>query len=159
MSEKNIKRVVAIATAVGCLKRCQDSNNSEWAEKHANAILELMESAPSGSGIDAGTRLLAESTEEHLQFAVDYHHMDDGGCYDGWSEHVLHVTPSFVLGFNARFTGPDRNQIKEYLYDVYGAWLGEEIPQWTGYPAVEPQIASNEPAYVDPDGNPHYAAS
>lgn len=142
MSEqRTIKRVVAIAKAVGSLKRCQDNDNTEWAEKHANALLELMESAPSGSGIDCGTKLLEESTAEHLQFGADYHHMDEGGGYDGWTTHVIHVTPSFETGFDLRITGRDRNQIKQYLADVYSAWLGEDIEQWVGYPRVEAEVA------------------
>lgn len=128
-----IKRYVAIAKAVGCLQRCQQTNNTEWADKHANAILDLMDSAPRGSGIDCGTKLLAESTEEHLQFGVSFHHMNENGMYDGWTEHVLHVTPSFVFGCDTRFTGPNRNGIKEYLYDVYSMWLNEDVEEWAGY--------------------------
>lgn len=132
-----IKRVVAIAKAVGCLQRCQAGGNQEWAEKHANALLELMESAPRGSGIDCGTKLSTEATAEHLQFEVSFHHMDENGGYDGWTEHVLHVTPSFEVGFHCRFTGSNRNEIKDYLSDVYHAWLSEEVAEWTGYPPVE----------------------
>lgn len=138
---KQIKRVVAIAKAVGCLQRCQANNNQEWATKHANALLELMASAPHGSGIDRGTRLSTEANSEHLQFEVAYHHMNDGGYYDGWTEHVLHVTPSFEHGFICRFTGSNRNDIKSYLSDVYNDWLGEEVYEWTGYPPVETTAA------------------
>ena len=51
---------------------------------------------------------------------------DDVGMYDGWTEHELHVTPSFG-GIDLRITGRDRNETKGYLYDVYAIALQAEI--------------------------------
>ena len=44
-----------------------------------------------------------------------FHHMNDGGFYDGWTEHSVVVTPSLVYGFDTRITGRDRNDIKNYI--------------------------------------------
>lgn len=130
---KTIKRYTALAKAIGSMKRCEAAGNTEWADKHANAILALMDSAPSGSGIDSGTKLLDESTSNRLVFGVDFHHMDEGGCYDGWTEHKVVVTPAFEIGFDLIVTGRDRNGIKEYLGEVYSAWIDEEVEEWLGY--------------------------
>ncbi len=75
---------------------------------------------PSGSGIDHGTKLdLLHSTVDRLVFIVDFHHMDEHGGYDGWTVHTVVVKPDLRFGIDLRITGRDRNQIKEYLGDVY----------------------------------------
>ena len=48
--------------------------------------------------------------------------MNEYGAYVGWTEHDVIVTPAFD-GFNLRVTGRDRNQIKEYIGDVFHTWL------------------------------------
>jgi hypothetical protein len=82
---------------------------------------------PSGSGIDSGTKIdLDKSHAEKIIFYFGFHHMDENGFYDGWTEHTLVVTPSFT-GINLRIGGRDRNQIKEYLYDTYDYALTCEV--------------------------------
>ncbi len=46
--------------------------------------------------------------------------MDENGYYCGWTEHNLIVTPSFKFGYDMRIPGKDKNQIKEYLYQIFG---------------------------------------
>jgi hypothetical protein len=83
---------------------------------------------PSGSGVDNGTILDSDkSTAEKLVFSVDFHHMEGNGFYCGWTAHDVVVTPSLAHGFHLRITGRNTNDIKEYLYDVYYAALGEEV--------------------------------
>jgi hypothetical protein len=53
--------------------------------------------------------------------------MNDGGFYDGWTEHTITVTPSFIGSMNIKISGRDRNQIKDYLHDVFSTALTEEI--------------------------------
>jgi hypothetical protein len=45
--------------------------------------------------------------------------MTEGGMYDGWTEHTVVVTPSLAFGINIRITGRNRNDIKDYLHDVF----------------------------------------
>lgn len=47
--------------------------------------------------------------------------------YDGWTDHTVIVTPSLRSGFDIRITGRDRNQTKEYLYEVFDSALREVI--------------------------------
>ena len=74
---------------------------------------------PHGSGFDSGSEFLPEdSTPNRLVFTTSFHHMDEGGWYDGWTEHQIIVTPMFG-GFNIRVTGVNRNKIKEYIGDMF----------------------------------------
>lgn len=80
---------------------------------------------PSGSGIDSGTKML-ESRTDRIVFQADFHHMNEHGSYDGWTEHTVVVTPAFT-GPHIRITGRDRNQIKDYLADLYDGALAQPI--------------------------------
>lgn len=92
-----------------------------WLSENVNNCL------PSGSGIDCGTHLGNESTEKRLVFHFSFHHMHEDGFYDGWTEHKAIVTPSLVDDFNLRITGSNRNEIKDYLYDVFEQALRQEV--------------------------------
>jgi hypothetical protein len=45
--------------------------------------------------------------------------MNEGGYYDGWTEHQVIITPSLQHGFDVRVTGQDRNEIKDYLAELF----------------------------------------
>ena len=74
---------------------------------------------PSGSGFDSGTKLREDSTPEKLRFQADFHHMDENGYYDGWTEHQVIITPCLKYGYSIRITGRNKKQIKDYLYDLF----------------------------------------
>lgn len=117
----------AIATTLQAMENCCKAGNAEWLDKHGETLKALTAQLPSGSGIDNGTKLLADECKPgKLVFAFGFHHMNENGMYDGWTEHELHVTPSFD-GIDLRITGLDRNDIKDYLYDVYHHALTAEV--------------------------------
>jgi hypothetical protein len=93
---------------------------SGWADKHAQRINKLVaDHMPSGSGFDNGTRLdLDASTPSKLVFDTAFHHMDQHGYYDGWTEHRIIVTPSLTSAFDLRITGVNRGQIKDLIHDA-----------------------------------------
>jgi len=123
-----MKRYERFATAISAYHNCVKDKNGHWQEKWEKIIENLMASAPYGSGIDCGTRrVLNDSSFNKLVFTFDFHHMDEMGGYDGWTEHTAKVTPSFLNGFDIYITGRNRNDIKDYLYDVYYHWLAEEV--------------------------------
>ncbi len=107
------------------------SQKAEWTARHRDAIYDLVEQfMPRGSGIDSGTKIAwDESTPNKLVFTTAFHHMDENGYYDGWTEHKVIVTPSLSMGYDLKITGRDRNDIKDYLAEVYTAALDEEIEQ------------------------------
>ena len=53
--------------------------------------------------------------------------MNENGMYDGWTEHKIVITPDLLHGFNLSIGGRNRNEIKDYLHEVYSAALAEEF--------------------------------
>lgn len=79
----------------------------------------VKEYMPSGSGFDNGTTIdLDASREDRLVFNTAFHHMNEGGFYDGWTEHTVTVKPSF-WGTSIKVGGRDRNLIKDYIGDTF----------------------------------------
>ena len=123
-----------LASLIDAYKRClRDSveRSAHWrdmADTHEATIERLVKDfMPSGSGFDAGTKLdLDLSHAERLVFTTSYHHMNDGGYYDGWTEHTVTVTPGFN-GSNIRISGRDRNGIKDYIHSTFGDALGRDV--------------------------------
>lgn len=83
---------------------------------------------PSGSGFDAGTKIDREaSTPNKLVLTTSFHHMNDAGYYDGWTEHKVIVKPDLQWGFSLAVTGRDKRDIKEYIGDMFHNLIGREI--------------------------------
>lgn len=133
-----------LAGAIGARKRCdlQVPRNVEWFDRHSNLIhLIEREILPRGSGVDAGTTVdLDRSTEEKIVLHTAFHHMDEGGSYDGWTEHTITIRPSLVHGIGITIGGRDRNGIKEYLgdlfHDVLTSTIVERHDQATGITTI-----------------------
>lgn len=117
-----------LASLVQANINCEISGNKEWFEKHEARIEELVENyMPSGSGFDCGTKIdLDKSTPEKLVFYTDFHHMNEG-YYNGWTEHRITVRPSLAFGFTLTISGRNRNEIKDYIHQVFDCALNEEV--------------------------------
>lgn len=117
-----------IASSFRAYLNCIESGNSLWKDKHELAIFDLCRSElPSGSGFDNGTNFsFDESKPNKLVFVFSFHHMDENGCYDGWTHHKLIVKPDLAFGFTLHITGPDRNGFKEYAYDTFNFILSDK---------------------------------
>jgi hypothetical protein len=117
-----------LATLVDARLRCIETGNS-WAEKHTERLEWYARNMlPSGSGIDSGTTIdLDASTGDKIVLRTAYHHMDEHGGYNGWSEHTVTVRASLIHGITLTIGGRNRNQIKDYLYEVYDEALREKI--------------------------------
>lgn len=117
-----------LAATVQARLNCISHHNVEWFEKHTEHIRQLIRDfMPSGSGWDHGTTLdLENSHADKLVFYGQFHHMDQNGFYDGWTDHTVTVTPSLASRFHIRISGRNRNDIKEYLTDTFSFAL--EIP-------------------------------
>jgi hypothetical protein len=50
--------------------------------------------------------------------------MNDAGMYSGWTEHKITVTPGFGH-LNIAISGPDKNDLKSYLHDVFDTTLSQ----------------------------------
>jgi len=121
-----------IAAALLSKTMSQDKENRDWALRWSDRIDWLVSNAlPSGSGVDSGTTLNeVKSTPDKLVFDVGYHHMDQSGMYDGWTHHEVIVTPSLVWGLSIRITGRNRNDIKDYLGELYHHALTVTAPDY-----------------------------
>ena len=118
-----------LAALVEARLNCIKSGNTEWEERHGERIIDLChEHLPHGSGLDHVVEVMVyDSKPDKLVISADFHHMDENGMYDGWSEHTIVITPSLAHNFNLRITGRDRNDIKEYLAEIFGYALEQEI--------------------------------
>lgn len=108
-----------IASVCGARHRCL-ANGNEFANNH-NTTLDQIESdlLPSGSGIDSGTAIDRDkSNDDLIVLNTSFHHMNDAGMYDGWTEHVVTIRPSF-RGIDISISGRNRNDIKDYLHEVF----------------------------------------
>lgn len=122
------KRYQVIATAVQARINCKERANTEWFDRWTETIERETNNLPSGSGIDSGVKFDFDvSTPEKLVFNFGYHHMNECGMYDGWTEHSLIVTPSLQFGFHLRITGKNRNDTKDYLHEIFQYALSEEV--------------------------------
>lgn len=94
---------------------------------HDEASRLVKEYMPSGSGFDAGTTLVIDvSNNEELVFKTAFHHMDEHGGYDGWSDHKVRIKAQFD-GFEVYVGGRDRNLIKDYIADSFNQTLSQEV--------------------------------
>lgn len=110
-----------IASMLMAIENCEKSNNLEWRDKHEENLEKLVKDhLPSGSGFDNGTILDRDkSTPEKLVFSTSFHHTDEGGMYDGWTEHTVTVRSSLVFGYTINVSGKNRNDIKEYIAESF----------------------------------------
>ena len=118
-----MKTYKAISQALAWL----ETVTPDWQETAEDKLEKALAWIPSGSGIDSGTELdRDESTPEKLIFRFSFHHMNDAGYYDGWTEHKAIVKPSLRYGFDLKITGRNRNDIKEYLDNLFSNWLDSD---------------------------------
>ncbi len=109
-------------------RNCICSKNSEWQAKSFELAERITKQfLPSGSGVDRGTTFdIDASGGEKLVFTIGFHHMNDGGYYDGWTEHVVTVLPNLAHEYSVKISGRDRNQIKDYLRDIISESLSAD---------------------------------
>lgn len=117
-----------ISGLIDAMKRCEEKGNQEWKVKHGESLDEIEKTLPSGSGFDSGTTIdRVASTPEKIVLRTSYHHMHESGMYDGWTEHTITVRPSLLFGFTLSISGRNRNEIKDYIHEVFHQELGEEV--------------------------------
>ena len=119
----------ALADCILAMENCERSANHEWYAKHREIAERIVaDHLPHGSGIDSGPELDIEaSSSEKIVLNLSYHHMNDVGVYDGYTDHTITIRPSLALGFTLKVSGRDRRQIKDYLGDAFDCALRETI--------------------------------
>lgn len=111
------------------MKNCLENCDTLWASRHEDLLRTIeRELLPSGSGVDAGTQIdTNKSTGELVVLETAFHHMDEFGGYDGWTEHTVRVKPSLLFGFVVSVSGRDRNGIKDYISEIIGCCLASDV--------------------------------
>jgi hypothetical protein len=120
-----------IAQCVDARLTCIKRENTAWIAKHEETIEEMIkEYMPHGSGIDGKTTIdYDKSKSDKLVFNSSFHAMNENGFYEGWIDYILSVSPSLIHGFILSIVGQfgQRQDIKDYLYDIYRDALQQEI--------------------------------
>lgn len=121
-----------IANLLQARVNCVKHDHPEWYVRHTDRLEWLVrETMPSGGGFDYGTTLdLDRSTPDRLVFQTSFHHMDEMGGYDGWTQHTITARPSFVHRVALTISGRDRNQIKDMIADSFSHTLGLVAPDY-----------------------------
>lgn len=118
-----------LAGKVQARVNCLRNGNMEWEQRHFRDVQTAVENyMPHGSGFDMGVGLdWQKSHAARLVFFTSYHHMDEGGGYDGWSDHAVTIVPLFGGDFDVRVGGRDRNSIKDYIAEMFAEALRTPI--------------------------------
>lgn len=127
--------IIAVATAIQARNSCHEKSvipngeSAHWQEMRDKweFLLSSMESTlPSGSGFDNGTKIdLNESQFGKVVLYTSFHHMDENGGYEGWTEHKITVKPVFG-GIRIIVGGQNKNDIKEYIRETFDNCLTTE---------------------------------
>ena len=62
--------------------------------------------------------------------STSFHHMDEWGGYDGWTDHDIFISASFIDPEITSISGRDRNDIKDYIAQLILADLATRV-LWT----------------------------
>lgn len=129
MSSKML--VIHFATVVSSLKyftKRTENINQVAIDVNEDRLSILQDALPSGSGFDSCTTINVEKSSNHkLVFDTSFHHMDDNGYYDGWTEHKVTVTPRFDGSFDVHVSGRNKNDIKDYIAETFYNVLSEDF--------------------------------
>jgi hypothetical protein len=117
-----------IASLLAAINNCRKHASHEQLSIHTQRLQNLVtEHMPRGSGFD-GTHLWTnDCTPDKLVFHTSFHHMDENGHYDGWTDHTVIVRPSLAFGFEIKITGKNRDNIRDHIAQTFDNALREEV--------------------------------
>lgn len=127
--------MTVIQTLASLLSRMNHFHNSREygmvANMDAQAIDIIKNRLPHGSGFDNGVFLNYTKSmhpNECIVFNTSFHHMNENGFYDGWTEHTITVKACFY-GLDITVSGQNKNDIKGYIEEQFYYALMEEMPK------------------------------
>jgi hypothetical protein len=129
---KNKTVLSVLSNALVARANCEKSGNSEFYAKWEALITQIEKNClPSGSGFDSGTEVDIEKSngQTRIVFTTAFHHMDENGYYDGWTEHTVTASPCLLFGFNLKVSGRNRNEIKDYIDETFSHALQNECAE------------------------------
>lgn len=81
---------------------------------------------PSGSGFDAGSKIIREEYKNRIKIETEFHHMNENGYYTEWTKHTITIFPCLECGMEVKVSGRNVNYIKDYIFDVFYDVLNSE---------------------------------
>jgi len=147
-----MKLYQAIARSIAAHDNCADSdlkteNGDNWEDIHAENAEALIENFPHGSGLDGETSIdWYKSHSQRIVINSSYHCMDNG-MYTHWIDFSLTITPDLSLGYNMNIKGNfskprDCQHLKEYLYEIFGYALDQDVEPHPGLAAIRQDNAA-----------------
>lgn len=123
-----------LALLIGARANCERTGNTAWHATHTERAEDIVkEFLPRGSSWNCGTKLdFDASTSEKLVFRGAWYHADGHDVYNDWTEHTITVRPSLQFGFVITISGRNRNDIKDYLGELFDCALSRCIERDTG---------------------------
>ncbi len=118
--------IEALVNAEVARANCVKHYNVGWEDKWEERIEQLKNLLPSGSGFDAGTKVVSISPDL-VEFQVDFHHHNEQG-YNGWTNHTVKVKPSFIGTLDIKIGGLNRESIKDYIAETFHQLLTQNAP-------------------------------
>jgi len=109
-------------------ERAQNNESAQWGDIARDRLAKLVRMLPSGSGIDSGTELISADSSK-IVLSAGFHHMNENGYYDGWTEHRITIRAQFG-GIDVTIGGRNRNDIKEYLGELYHSALSADVTEF-----------------------------
>lgn len=91
-----------------------------------NRHARIMQFLPHGSGFDKGTEIEA-CDDKRIVFSTSFHHMDENGFYDGWTEHKVTIHASLTVEISVAVSGINKRGIKDYIADVFSELMYREF--------------------------------
>ena len=120
-----------IAFTFEAYKNCIQTGNTLWEEKHLDTLKHIAEEyLPHGSGFNNGVEIDIEtSRKDRVVLRTAFHHMDENGTYERWTDHLVIIVPSLMFDFNLKITGQDYKNIKDYMQEIFGCALLEDYAE------------------------------
>lgn len=121
-----------LARLLLAIQNCERDGNTEWLARHTASLHDTVDAyMPRGSGFDSGTNVDVEaSTKGRIVLHTSFHHMDEHGGYDGWSDYTVTVKPSLAFGFDVKVTGGRGREDRDYVVETFAEALQEVVPAY-----------------------------
>jgi len=117
-----------LAAAADAYQRGVERDNKEWIRNWEKRGEELTKQYMlSGGGFNTPVFDIDASNANLLVFETGYHHMNDGGYYTHWTEHIVRVKGSLAFAFDMTISGRNDNDIKEYIFETFQIALEEQV--------------------------------
>ena len=119
-----------LASLMEARENCARSGNTTWLFRHTARIASLCEEyLPCGAGLDDTTFDIEASSPNKLVIHTSFHHMNEHGVYDGWTDHNIIVKACLAHGLTISVGGSNRDMIKEYLHEIFYTTLTIVVPR------------------------------